>query len=97
MGGVIIVSLQHGPVPPGRRMFDVSAEETERLADAESLQLVLKLEHQDGQFGRAEVSWTRLAFSKVGARREGNVGSPLVEERRRRINVRWTRSICRRR
>jgi hypothetical protein len=56
MGGVIIVSLQHGPVPPGRRMFDVSAEETERLADAESLQLVLKLKHQDGQNTRTASS-----------------------------------------
>jgi hypothetical protein len=66
MGGVLVLSLRHGLVPPGRRMFDVSAGETKRLADAEGLQLVLKLEHQDGQFGRADVSWTRLAFSKVG-------------------------------
>ena len=26
-GGVMIMSLRHGPVPPGRRMFEVSAEE----------------------------------------------------------------------
>jgi SAM-dependent methyltransferase len=31
-GGVMIMSLRHGPVPPGRRMFEVSAEETIALA-----------------------------------------------------------------
>jgi 2-polyprenyl-3-methyl-5-hydroxy-6-metoxy-1,4-benzoquinol methylase len=33
-GGLVIVSLRHGPVPPGRRMFAVSADETVRLAEA---------------------------------------------------------------
>jgi SAM-dependent methyltransferase len=27
-GGLISMTLRHGPVPPGRRMFDVSADET---------------------------------------------------------------------
>jgi SAM-dependent methyltransferase len=27
-GGIVIISLRHGPIPPGRRMFEVSAEET---------------------------------------------------------------------
>ncbi|MBV9685742.1 MAG: class I SAM-dependent methyltransferase [Alphaproteobacteria bacterium] len=31
-GGVMIMSLRHGPVPPGRRMFEVPAEETIALA-----------------------------------------------------------------
>ena len=30
--GRIIMSLRHGTVPPGRRMFDVSFEETDELA-----------------------------------------------------------------
>jgi SAM-dependent methyltransferase len=64
-GGVMILSLRHGPVPPGRRMFDVSAEETIRLALAEGLALILKLENQTGFFGGAGKSWTRLAFSNA--------------------------------
>jgi hypothetical protein len=27
-GGIVIMSLRHGPIPTGRRMFEVSAEET---------------------------------------------------------------------
>lgn len=64
-GGVMIVSLRHGPVPPGRRMFDVSANETIQLARTEGLTLALKLENQAGFFGRTDVSWTRLAFTNV--------------------------------
>jgi SAM-dependent methyltransferase len=64
-GGVMIISLRHGPVPPGRRMFDVSAEETTQLASAGGLSLLLKLDNQDGALGRTGVSWSHLAFSKV--------------------------------
>jgi len=63
-GGVMILSLRHGPVPPGRRMFEVSVEEMTRAAEAEGLERVLHLERKDGLFNRAEVSWTRLAFRK---------------------------------
>jgi len=65
-GGVMILTLRHGPVPLGRRMFDVSAEETIQLAGAEGLSLALKLENQAGFFGRTDVSWSRLAFWKLG-------------------------------
>jgi SAM-dependent methyltransferase len=64
--GVMILTLRHGPVPLGRRMFDVSAEETIQLAGAEGLSLALKLENQAGFFGRTDVNWTRLAFSNAG-------------------------------
>jgi protein-L-isoaspartate O-methyltransferase len=64
-GGAMIMSLRHGPVPPGRRMFEVPAEEATELAAAEGLILVLQLDHQDGILGRPGVSWTRLAFQKV--------------------------------
>jgi SAM-dependent methyltransferase len=63
-GGVLIMSLRYGPVPPGRRMFTVSAEETIRLADAEGLQSILKFEAADGALRRPGVSWARLAFGK---------------------------------
>lgn len=63
-GGVLILSLRHGPVPPGRRMFDVTADETIRLARVEGLTPVLQRDGQDGLLRRPGVSWTRLAFSK---------------------------------
>ena len=64
-GGAAIFSLRHGPVPPGRRMFDVSAEETVELAAAEGLGLALRLDNQADASGRPGVGWTRLAFSKA--------------------------------
>lgn len=64
-GGKLILSLRHGPVPPGRRMFDVSAEETIALGTAHGLAplLVLRertLAHAGHQ--AAGVTWTRLAL-----------------------------------
>lgn len=64
-GGVMMLSLRHGPVPPGRRMFDVTAAETITLAAAEGLTPVLVLDAQDGLLGRPGVSWTRLALAKA--------------------------------
>lgn len=65
-GGMMSLTLRHGPVPPGRRMFDVSPAETVRLAEAEGLCLVLKRENEAGASGRTDVRWTRLAFTKAG-------------------------------
>jgi SAM-dependent methyltransferase len=65
-GGVVIMSLRHGPAPTGRRMFEVSAGETIQLAQAEGWNLVLQLEHEGDLFGRPDVTWTRLGFSKQG-------------------------------
>ena len=63
-GGLMMLSLRHGPVPPGRRMFEVTADETIRLAQEHDLRVILKYHHQDGLLGRPGVTWTRLAFSK---------------------------------
>jgi SAM-dependent methyltransferase len=63
-GGVMILSLRYGPVPPGRRMFAVSVDETVFLAKRESLRLVLTLETNTDNLRRPDVRWTRLAFSK---------------------------------
>jgi len=65
-GGTAVFSLRHGPVPPGRRMFDVSAEETAALAAGEGLRVALKLADAADTLGRPGVRWTRLAFSKAG-------------------------------
>src|SRR6202043_1553752 len=62
--GVMIMSLRHGPVPPGRRMFEVSAEETIALAQRSKLRCVLNLEAEDS-LRQPGVSWTRLAFQRA--------------------------------
>ena len=62
--GLVSMTLRHGPVPAGRRMFDVSADETIALARAVDLQLALRLDNQPSQFNRADVTWTRLVFAK---------------------------------
>jgi SAM-dependent methyltransferase len=63
-GGVMILSLRYGPVPPGRRMFAVPAEETIRLTQKEGLELTLHRSHLDSVLKRPGVSWTRLAFAR---------------------------------
>jgi hypothetical protein len=60
-GGVMIMSLRYGPVPAGRRMFEVSAEETISLA--QPLDLRCTLNHgAELSLRQPGVSWTRLAF-----------------------------------
>ena len=62
-GGVMIMTLRHGPVPPGRRMFEVSAEETIGVAAPLGLDCVLNRPAQSS-LRQPGVSWTRLAFRK---------------------------------
>ena len=63
-GGALFLSLRHGPVPAGRRMFAVTAEETIALAAAEGLRPTLHLERQGSLLPRPDATWTRLAFEK---------------------------------
>jgi SAM-dependent methyltransferase len=65
-GGTIIMKIRHGPVPPGRRMFEVSAEETIALAGIEDLLPVLNVRSESSQERNraAGVSWINLAFVK---------------------------------
>ncbi|MBI2768643.1 MAG: class I SAM-dependent methyltransferase [Burkholderiales bacterium] len=60
-GGRISMSLRHGPVPEGRRMFEVSAEETTALARRHGLAAVHSVAAPDAQ-GRADVRWTFLVL-----------------------------------
>lgn len=66
-GGMLILSLRHGPVPPGRRMFEVTADETLGLAEAEGLRPRLNEERGSIQAANrlAGVTWTLLAFEKI--------------------------------
>jgi len=74
-GGVMVLSLRYGPIPKGRRMFAVCADETEFLASAEGLATVLKDEARVGVLGRPGISWTRLAFSKPGTEAGWSAGT----------------------
>jgi SAM-dependent methyltransferase len=62
--GTLIMSLHHGPVPSGRRMFEVTAEETIELARAAGLRPVINVRTDSVQLTNraAGVTCTRLAF-----------------------------------
>jgi SAM-dependent methyltransferase len=69
MGGTVIMLIRHGPVPAGRRMFEISAEETIELARMQGLQPVLNVrtESTQEQNRLAGISWTNLAFVSARA------------------------------
>jgi SAM-dependent methyltransferase len=62
----LMISLRHGPVPQGRRMFDVTAEETIALAGSHGLDMICN--RQEASIGKvnvvAGVTWTRLVFKR---------------------------------
>jgi SAM-dependent methyltransferase len=66
-GGVMIMKIRHGPVPTGRRMFEVSSEETIELAQMQGLHPVLNGRTESSQEANriAGVTWTNLAFVKA--------------------------------
>ena len=68
-GGTVIMKIRHGPVPVGRRMFEVSPEETIELAEMQALLAVLNLRTESSQQANraAGVTWINLAF--VSARK----------------------------
>jgi len=66
-GGRIAMSQRHGPVPEGRRMFDVSGAETIALAAQHGL---INLSHERAESIQAEnranqIEWTKLVFEKT--------------------------------
>jgi hypothetical protein len=67
----LVMSFCQDAVPRGRRMFDVSAEETVQLANAYGLQAVLKLQAESVQREnrRIGVTWIHLAFINDDARK----------------------------
>jgi len=59
-GGTLMITLRHGPIPEGRRMFEIAPEETIALAEARGLTCA-----REGEYGRdAEYWWTRLWFRR---------------------------------
>ena len=67
-GGALVLSLRHGPVPAGRRMFDVRGTETVALATGCGLRSVLQAELESVQAANraAGVTWTVLGFRAPG-------------------------------
>jgi SAM-dependent methyltransferase len=65
-GGTLIMKIRHGPVPPVRRMFEVSAEETIDLARMQGLHPVLNVRTESSleRNRNAGVSWINLALVK---------------------------------
>jgi SAM-dependent methyltransferase len=65
-GGVMIMKVRHGPVPVGRRMFEILPEETIELARMQDLQPVLNVRTESSQERNRAigVTWTNLAFVK---------------------------------
>ena len=61
-GGMVFISLRHGPVPHGRRMFEVGGDETMALARTHALEPILRLRRKAVLPGNQGLSWTRLAF-----------------------------------
>ncbi|WP_316230670.1 class I SAM-dependent methyltransferase [Bradyrhizobium sp. SZCCHNR1051] len=65
-GGMLIMTVRHGPVPPGRRMFEIAAEAI--VEPARQLGLTLQLNRHGESLGAenrvAGVTWTTLAFGK---------------------------------
>jgi SAM-dependent methyltransferase len=66
-GGTVIMKIRHGPVPAGRRMFEIAPEETIGLARMQGLRPVVSLRTESSQEANraAGVDWTSLAFVKA--------------------------------
>jgi SAM-dependent methyltransferase len=59
--GRLILSLRHGQIPDGRRMFDITAEETIALAAKHNLHIVHEVKTRDSLL-RPDVTWSFLTF-----------------------------------
>jgi 2-polyprenyl-3-methyl-5-hydroxy-6-metoxy-1,4-benzoquinol methylase len=67
--GVIIMALRHGPVPMGRVMFAVSAEETVALAEVHGLRCLLNVSAESRLAANREagITWSRVAFTQASS------------------------------
>lgn len=62
-GGRLVLTLRHGPVPRGRRMFDVAPVEVMIAAADRGLELA-HFSHVPDAHGRRRVSWTSLVLER---------------------------------
>ncbi len=63
--GRLMLTLRHGPVPEGRRMFPVSHQEVAPLAERNGMRYVAHVFRPDPA-SRPGVSWTMLCLDKNG-------------------------------
>jgi SAM-dependent methyltransferase len=63
--GRLFMTLRHGPVPEGRRMFDVSGEETVALAAGHGFAPRHMARYPD-MLGRPDIAWTALVLDAPG-------------------------------
>lgn len=65
-GSRLFMMLRHGPVPHGRRMFNVTAEETILLGEAVRLQCLFNIHAASIQSENRSnsITWTKLVFEK---------------------------------
>jgi SAM-dependent methyltransferase len=66
-GGVMSLSLRHGPIPPERRMFAVTGDETVALAAEAGFECILRIDEPAAFTDNPSVTWTQLAFRKRAA------------------------------
>lgn len=60
-GGLLVLTLRHGPEVPERYILPVSKEEVYRLAERHELELIREKDAAD-YFGRTEITWTTLVY-----------------------------------
>lgn len=67
-GGVLAISLRHGPAAPGRITHPVTAADTTALAEAAGLSTLVNVETGSIQAVNiaSGVTWTRMAFGRGG-------------------------------
>ncbi len=73
-GGLLILTLRHGPPPPDRPMHEVTAGEIEALARTHGM-TVYRSGRRHDELGRPGVDWTIMA---IGMPDDGSIGLPLV-------------------
>jgi SAM-dependent methyltransferase len=73
-GGALVMTLRHGPSPPGRQMHPVSLGEVEALARDHGLVVVRAVETPD-PMARPGVSWTMVCLRLPD---DGTLGLPLI-------------------
>ena len=73
-GGVLVMTLRHGPAPSGMQMHTTSTAEIEGLARAHGLE-VLRVAASSDQGGRAGVTWDVMALRMPD---DGTGALPLV-------------------
>ena len=64
--GTVIFSLRQGPTPDGRRMFEVSAQETSDLGNLHGLTEIHRSERED-MLGRDAIRWSFLGLQRLNA------------------------------